>query len=682
MPYHRKKQRITSTILGSSISYSETKGCYTRGKSFVNFENNGTRVYDVGEAFLKGCIVFEILSENGRILTLGNPRYANGGPPDKGVQLLWVLSKFDRKVTKQCSENDLSRILSRCRENCDAACLKGIEYRNKYQDTCTIHIDGPSTREICAVMEQEPRELYVRAADILNARFKGHRQNGDSVIRVSKIPPEDMEAYKVLFKEKIMRLQKVDNKEFLITKEVDRDEDTLVKALHELSRRYDSIQIEVKNEDSDNEHCEHLIDEQLDACNISMNNPVSFLCGYPGTGKTSALCKILKASKGSIILTPSHVSRNVVHQRALRNGVDPNSFSVEVTAFAVRHIQEWLTEDDSGVHTISQRSIDFMSKFKKENGAFEIETLVIEEASMVDLFQASRVIDQIYSIPSVKRVVFCGDHRQLPSISKGRILQDIMECTSIPGTILKVNHRSRSALSDNLRYILTSSALHIEEDDTFEVLSASPNECEIETDNYGRDRVMAIQKIIDIYMHHYENDQPLHVFAYTNIEVAKLNEAIRTSVFGDTPELFPVGCKVKVCDPDIIVPPLFHRNDFLEIVENKDSKNYVVKRWTGRVTQEDEIEETFDIRVTGRIKEALSLGYASSIHAYQGSECEYVVIHAIYNCAYFSRDALYTAVSRGKRKCFVVTVDDKRKDWKKIMYKRSTDRLSNLSVRF
>lgn len=82
-----------------------------------------------------------------------------------------------------------------------------------------------------------------------------------------------------------------------------------------------------------------LIDEQREAHRLSMSNPVSYLSGYPGTGKTSCLCRILKDSMGTVVLTPCHVSREVVCQRAFQKGIDPNTFSVEVLALAVRYVQ-------------------------------------------------------------------------------------------------------------------------------------------------------------------------------------------------------------------------------------------------------------------------------------------------------------------------------------------------------
>lgn len=678
----RKKAKV-STISGSSIRFNETSSCYRYGDSYINFGVGDSRVYDVPEPFLSKDILFDILSEVNRVITVGNPKSKSGNLSGKGLEIAWVLNRFDRSFIKRCDEYTMTNILKRLGDKCDSECLRGITYRSKFQDPIDIHMDGKGLQETCKIMEYEPRPLYIRGADILNRKYRGHRSNGDSVIKVSTIPEEDLPVYMVFVREKIMRAQKLDGQEYLITSQVDNAEEILVRSLHEISRRFDSPEISVKNDEEDSDGSEVLIEEQLEACKISMNNPVSYLCGPPGTGKTSTLCKIMKESNGVVVLTPSHVSREVVYQRGIHNGVDPNNFSVEVLAYAVRHVHEWMPGyETQGENPIGQRSTDFMEKFKSPDGSLHIDTLVIEEASMVDIFQASRITQQFCDIPSLKRIVFCGDHNQLASVAKGRVLQDIMMCGTIPGKILETNHRSGEALSSNLRHILKSSMVHIEEDDTFEVVSVPLGQCEVDTDKYGRDRVLALQPIIDLYMDHMRRGLPCHAFAYMHTEINHINNALKESIFGSGPLAFPNGCKVRIKDPDAISNSIFHRNDFLEIVENIEPKKFMVRRWSNKIRDEDSVpEEPVEISIKGRLSEAMTLGFVSSIHAFQGSECDYVLLHGIPNCAYFCRHSMYTAMSRGKKRCVVVTCNKPRFNWKKIVFKRAISRLSNLSRR-
>lgn len=333
----RKKTKLAN-IAGCHIRFNEMSGSYRHGDSYINFGVGDSRVYDVPEAFLTKDVIFEVLSEVRRVICVGNPKSRSGNLSGKGIEIAWILNRFDRKFIKRVDEFTMKNILKRLGGKCDSECLRGITYRSRFHEPVDIHMDGPALHEICKILGCEPRPLYIRGADVLNKKYKGHRSNGDSVIKVSTIPEEDLPVYMIFVREKIMRAQKLDGQEYLITSQVDDSEEILVRSLHELSRRFDVPEVVVSNdEDSEDSNRETLIQEQLDACSISMSNPVSYLCGLPGTGKTSTLCKIMKDSNGVAVLTPSHVSREVVYQRGLQNGVHRQSFSVEVLAFAVLH---------------------------------------------------------------------------------------------------------------------------------------------------------------------------------------------------------------------------------------------------------------------------------------------------------------------------------------------------------
>ncbi|CAN0369549.1 unnamed protein product [Pylaiella littoralis] len=316
---------------------------------------------------------------------------------------------------------------------------------------------------------------------------------------------------------------------------------------------------------------EQLIGEQLDACNTSMNNGVSYICGMPRVRKTSSLCQIIensegtliltptiKNSEGTLILTPSHVAREVVQQRANKNMIPESTFSVEVLAFGILHIHTWHSDADQSHFSLSERSSTMMKKFQDSDGNIRVETLIIEKTSMADIFQTSAILAELCKFPSFKRVVFCGDHNQLESIAKGSVLKDVMKSTNVPGTVLQVNHRSKSALSENLRRIITSSLAFIKEDETFEIKEYGVEDCLVETDHFNRRRVIVRDPIIRLFLEHMESGIPCHAFAHTNVEVKQLDAGIKLALFGEDSVLFPPGCKVRVKYYEIlstVVPP-------------------------------------------------------------------------------------------------------------------------------
>lgn len=663
-----------SGVVGSSIKYDDRSQCFKRSGKFVNFGIGENRVYDVGDIFLKNGVVFNVITETPRAITLGNPTSSGDGDFDKNIGLIWALSRVDQGFSKNCTSANLAQVIKTCSgKDYASSCLRGISYTNKFGAECLIHLNGKGMRDVSRIMGRDISDLHVRAADLLNEAYRGHRSNGDSVIPVSTIRANDMPAFKMMYREKIVKSQKIGAKEYLITTQVSDAEERFQTSLRYLRENFaQETKMSIGNDaDSD----EQLIGEQLDACNTSMNNGVSYICGMPGVGKTSSLCKIIKNSEGTLILTPSHVAREVVQQRANKNMIPESTFSVEVLAFGILHIHTWHPDADQSHFSPSERSETMMKKFQDSDGNIRVETLVIEETSMADIFQTSAVLAELCKFPSFKRVVFCGDHNQLESIAKGSVLKDVMESANVPGTVLQVNHRSKSALSENLGRIITSSLAFIEEDETFEIKEYGMEDCFVETDRFNRRRVIVRDPIIRLFLEHMESGIACHVFAHTNVEVKQLNAGIKLALFGEDSVLFPPGCKVRVKDCEILSPPVFHHNDFLEIVEVRCSKSFLVKRWADA----NDFPKLTLIKIDGRIRDALDLGFASTIFSFQGSECDNVICHTVPNSVYFNRNALFTAVSRARKKAYVVGVDDNTCSWKKVLYKKPLPRISNMS---
>ena len=671
------KRYKKNEVYGVSIKYDDKAQCYKKNGKFINFGVGDNRVYDVGEVFLENDkVVFGVISETPKVITLGSPTSIGDDLFAKNIGLVWALSRVDHGFSKNCTRENLVDVIQACSgSDCALVILRGIKYLNKFGAKCYIHLDGKGMRDVCRIMGQEASDIHVRAADLLNETYRGHRSNGDSVIPVSSIRANDMPAFKMMYREEILKAQRIGSKEYLITQEVSKAEDTFKDSLAYLQKKFhaEGSRVSIEN-DPDAE--EQLVEEQLNACNISMNSAASYICGMPGTGKTSSLCKIIKNSNGTVILTPSHVAREVIYQRARKNLIPESTFSVEVLAFGIRHIHTWHPDEaDRDDFNPSDRSMKMMKKFQDHDGNIQVETLIIEETSMADLFQTSAVLSAFCDFPSFKRVVFCGDHNQLESISKGSVLRDVMESSKVPGTVLKINHRSKSGLSENLRRILTSSLAFIQEDETFEIREYGIDECHVETDKFNRRRVVIRDPIIRLFLEHVEQKIPCHVFAHTNIEVKQLNSGIKLALFGEDSVLFPIGCKVRVKDCDILSPSVFHHNDFLEIVEIRDKKEFLVKRWSDPARY----PILTAIKVEGRIRDALDLGFASTIFSFQGSEVDNVICHTVPNSAYFHRNALFTGVSRARKKAYIVGVKDVTCSWKKVLYKKAVPRISNLS---
>ena len=678
------KRMKRSVVPASSVKFDNTKNSYTYKRKYVQFFVGKNRIYEIPKDFFHSCISYTIKSEDSRGVVLHEPIFTK---PDGvsvsethvqsflgNIRLFWILVYSSPDIFKKGISCNYSKIVKDCNENCPMACLKGFVYSNEFGDIFKTKLDGKTMVLICDAYDQVPPEIYINAAFLLSDQYKGHSNSGDTAIKVSGIRSEDIRPYKLLVREGLLKCQVIRGIEYLKEPSVIKWENDIVTSFNRFERCFSGDEIIVENS---SDASQILIEEQLKACKVCLNYPVSYVVGFPGTGKTTVLTKILEYSNGSLILTPSHTARKVVEKRAKLNSPD-SKFSVEVIAFAIRNLSKW--GNDGGSEDLNERNKAMMEKFVTKNGV-EIETLVIEEASMASLEDVSVILDICSStIPSIKRVVFCGDDRQLQSVSKGRVLSDIIKSSSIPGTKLVTNHRSGNALSNNLRHILTSKHREMKFDETFEIEEYDDHCFEVDDDRYGRRRLLAKDQISEKFIQYTEKGKQVHILCYTNLEASRINTDIKKFLFGDCDDAFPVGCKIRVKDIENISGDNVCRNDLLEIVskfdpENKKAYGFVVKYWNRSISDEN---EPFSIEVTDKPRYTFELGYATTVHSTQGDEVQYIIVHGIPNSVFFSRDAFYTSVSRGKEKVIVISSKTDNKNWRRIVEKSAIVRVSTL----
>ncbi|WP_367676830.1 exodeoxyribonuclease V subunit alpha [Buchnera aphidicola] len=152
---------------------------------------------------------------------------------------------------------------------------------------------------------------------------------------------------------------------------------------------------------------------------MAMMQKKLFIIGGPGTGKTTIIAKIiialnkinLKPIKIKLAATTgqaaSHLTQslnNTLLQHSLKN----NTKNLIYTATTIHKL--------IGIKSDCNRV-----KFHKKN-TIDVDTLIIDESSMIDLFIMEKIIQ---ALPKNAQVIFFGDINQLPAIGNGTILKDI-----------------------------------------------------------------------------------------------------------------------------------------------------------------------------------------------------------------------------------------------------------------
>ena len=367
--------------------------------------------------------------------------------------------------------------------------------------------------------------------------------------------------------------------------------------------------------------------EQIEALKLALSEKLIILTGGPGTGKTTilrALSAILRAKNMKVVLAAP-------------------------TGRAAQKISETTGCEAKTIHRLLQVQPQTRSFLYNEENKLEVDFIIIDETSMLDTFLTESLLS---AIPETSHIMFVGDIDQLPSVGAGNILSDFINSGLF--SVVRLNRIFRqTGLSDivsTAHNIITGTdkypdcVANISEADPRRdvnfIATIDAEDCAEKIKNlcstnipawYGIDPIDDIQVLI-----------PTHkgIVGAENMNLIFQEEFIG-SEHKNTWTIFRTGDKV-----------IQTKNNYDKNIFNGD---------LGRVISVDNDEKCVYVKFTEPIKlnraeiNDLSLAYAISIHKSQGSEFPVVVIGLMK--AHFillQRNLIYTAVTRGRNKVFIV----------------------------
>lgn len=143
--------------------------------------------------------------------------------------------------------------------------------------------------------------------------------------------------------------------------------------------------------------------KQIEAVDYFLRYPAMILTGGPGTGKTTIVKALLKVYS---VLYPNH-----------RIGL------VAPTGRAAKRLTELTNIQACTIHRLLKWDLHTNTFAMNKENPLDIDVLVIDEFSMVDCILLSKLFEASIH---VHKVLFIGDHHQLPSVAPGNVLQDLM----------------------------------------------------------------------------------------------------------------------------------------------------------------------------------------------------------------------------------------------------------------
>lgn len=367
--------------------------------------------------------------------------------------------------------------------------------------------------------------------------------------------------------------------------------------------------------------------EQTRAVVEALRNKVSVITGGPGTGKTTilrAVCDILKMKK----ITP--VLAAPTGRAAQRMGE-----SAGVEAKTIHRLLG--SEDGKFAH----------NEFKPLPAKF----VVIDEASMLDTKLAAAVVS---AVPNAAHIVFVGDIDQLPSVGAGNVLKDIIASGKFPvirlerifrqgerSQIVKAAHDILHGSDSTAEFPPNSLNFADPRRDINFIRADTPDDCVKLTTALVRDKIPAwygCDAFSDVQVL-----APMHK-GVAGIE--NFNASLKAALNPNARPIF--GGRLSVGDKVMQT-----RNNYDLDVFNGD---------TGRIVREADdgagLVVDFDGRKIGVPRSDmadLQPAYAISIHKSQGSEFPVVVLPLMrQHFMMLQRNLLYTALTRGRKKVFIV----------------------------
>ncbi|MCR3754951.1 MAG: exodeoxyribonuclease V subunit RecD [Candidatus Westeberhardia cardiocondylae] len=206
----------------------------------------------------------------------------------------------------------------------------------------------------------------------------------------------------------------------------------------------------------------------------SLMYKVSIICGGPGTGKTYIISKLLSilldfyGSSFRIVMAAPTAKSALKMTESLNVSVDILSLNLEQ--------RRCLPKVGITIHSLLNKYKYFYCKDLFCDIYFSgFDILIIDEVSMVDLNMMSDIIS---FLPSDVRVVFLGDHYQLPSIEAGSVLSDICEVYNFGCSFKKYKNifeltgfkvdfcdaKNNIGFSDNICFLNKSFRFHVSSD--------------------------------------------------------------------------------------------------------------------------------------------------------------------------------------------------------------------------
>ncbi len=417
---------------------------------------------------------------------------------------------------------------------------------------------------------------------------------------------------------------------------------------------------------------------------------VTVLAGGPGTGKTFTVAKMLvalyRATNGQAsvkICAPTGKAAQRVRESLVKvlNEVAP-----DLAGEVMRRITPTTIHKLLGITPLSSR--------RRRSDPLHVDVVICDETSMVDI----ALLDELLrALSDETRLVVVGDPNQLQSVDVGTVMSDLVEAVTngLPGTQLTTVFRvlEGADLSAGDRDLMLQFFNHIrgdEVDEALGILDAGTNILRLvdvnekgEMMDGGNDVLNSViaraENLINVA--HRSSSSPDALTELTSVMVLA---AQHRGLLSRTWWVEKVGAQVGFRDdtvPSMVgLPVLITATDTANGVTNGDTGLIITSDGQtlyqpATVVTTSESDDVSASRLPPTAIHSWQPWWAMTIHKSQGSEFDEVIVSITPQTRLLSKELLYTAVTRAKKR---VTIVGRRADVEKAL-KTPAHRYSGLA---